>query len=108
MAARVRKHQSVAVDMPDQKPVGFDMALPRAGPSARQPMGSAVWRKRLVGEQAFHDGPEFFEVPMTAAGATQVAAEPLRGAEAHEEIQSSGTDALRASRLSYSMRSLPS
>ena len=71
-------------------------------------MGSAVRGKRLVGEQALNDGPEFFEVPLTAAGATQVPAEPLRGAEAHEEVQSSGTDALRASRFSYSMRSFPS
>ena len=108
MAARVCEHQSVVVDMPDQKPVGLDVALPRAGPSARQPMGPAVWGKGLIGEQALNDGPEFFEVLMTAAGATQVPAEPLRGAEAHEEVQSSGTDALSASRLSYSMRSLPS
>ncbi len=63
-------------------------------------MGSAVRGKGLAGEQALNDGPEFFEVPLTAAGTTQIPAEPARGAEPHEEVQSSGTDALRASRFS--------
>ena len=48
------------------------------------------------------------EIPITVAGTAEIAAKPLRGAEAHSEVQYSGTDALRASRLSYSMRPFPS
>ena len=100
MAPRAREHQGVAADVPDQQPVGLDMALPGTGPSARQPVGPAVRRQGLSGEQALDDGPELVEVLPAAAGATQVPAEPPGGAEAHEAVQSSGTDALRASRLS--------
>lgn len=83
MGLRSRQFRGIIVRLRYKRPVGIDLALPRAWPLARQAMSSVVRMKRLSGHQPTYDAPQPVRFPASLPGAFDVSFEMTRGKQSH-------------------------